>query len=424
MKALFETKYSPEQLLEMVAGRNIYIYGVNLEGDGFRRLLPTLGYNVQGYIDSRTFKNNKKLQKSVFHPDDFTDFADLKQDFVLIATKHRATRDKAIAELASIGMQPGVDYISAGDLCRYLPTIEVAGLCNLRCITCDVGVKGFKQGKLMNADDYRDVLMKMKSEIPFMNSVCLYLWGEPLLNRELAEIINITHEAGIACELSTNLNLKANIEETVRAQPDLIVVSCSGWGDNYEVTHTKGNFQLFHDSLYKLRDAIELYGAETSVRLTYHMYKNNLDEQYDKIEALAKSLGFSFAPIIANIFPQNVYEMVVEGKPLPQEMQQADELTIVPLEEILEKSLARKDKPCPLMRGFPTVRWDKSVALCCNRVDPSVSSDYMAQSLDELNDAREGHDVCTKCMDNGLHRYFDVNAKVEVVDGKRIVERI
>ncbi len=424
MKKLFDTNYSPEQFKEMVGNRKICIYGVNLEGNGFRRLLPTLGYPVLGYIDSRSFKNDQKLDKPVFHPMLFSDFANSKEHFVLIATKHRATRQEATKRLQSIGMEAGKDFINATDLCRYLPTIEVAGVCNLRCISCDVGVKGFKQGKLMSADDYREVLMKMKSEIPFMNSVCLYLWGEPLLNKEMAEIIKITHDAGLACEISTNLNYKKNIEETIEAGPDLLLVPCSGWGKNYEITHTGGRFNVFLDNLHRLSKAIEFYNAETSVRIVYHMYKHNLNEEYNQVEALAKELGFHFGPIIANIFPQKVYEYAVENKPLPEEMQKASKLTLIPLKEVLEKSLERKDKSCPVMMGFPTVRWDKSVQLCCNRVDPSIATNYMEHTLEDLNEKRDGHEVCTKCMDKGLHRFFDVNAKIQVVDGTRVADRI
>ena len=80
------------------------------------------------------------------------------------------------------------------ELCDYLPTIEVAGVCNLKCMSCSMGVAGEKQGKIMSTDTYRKVLEKMTKEIPFMNSVYLYLWGEPLLNKELNKIIGDKNE--------------------------------------------------------------------------------------------------------------------------------------------------------------------------------------------------------------------------------------
>lgn len=141
------------------------------------------------------------------------------------------------------------------------------------------------------------------------------------------------------------------------------------------------------------------------------------------MESLAKELSFHFAPVIANIFPQKVYEYAVENKPLPEEMQKADKLTLIPMKETLEKSYERREKNCPVMQAFPTVRWDKSVQLCCNRVDPSIAPDYLEIPLTELNQQRDGHEVCTKCMDKGLHRYFEVNARIKSEDGKRVIER-
>ena len=76
----------------------------------------------------------------------------------------------------------------------------------------------------MSADDYAAVLKKLQAEISFLNSVYLYLWGEPLLCPDLPEIIRITGEYGIATEISTNLIVKKEIlERVVKARPDFLV---------------------------------------------------------------------------------------------------------------------------------------------------------------------------------------------------------
>ena len=45
-------------------------------------------------------------------------------------------------------------------------------------------------GKYMSASDYKKVITKMVSEIPFLYLVDLYVFGEPLLNKELPEIMS------------------------------------------------------------------------------------------------------------------------------------------------------------------------------------------------------------------------------------------
>ena len=43
--------------------------------------------------------------------------------------------------------------------------------------------------------------------------------------------------------------------------------------------------------------------------------------------------------------------------------------------------------------------------------------------LSVLLKQRNESDLCKKCMSKGVHRFFDINAKVENIDGKRIVRR-
>jgi uncharacterized radical SAM superfamily Fe-S cluster-containing enzyme len=46
----------------------------------------------------------------------------------------------------------------------------------------------------MSHATFRELSHKIVREDPFAASVQLYQWGEPLLNRDLPEIIGIAHE--------------------------------------------------------------------------------------------------------------------------------------------------------------------------------------------------------------------------------------
>lgn len=412
-----------EEFRALLGRRTIYIFSVNLEGIGFMRRLSRLGFQVGGFIDSRSFPGGQRHGMPVVPPDDFFtgDPADV---FVIITAKHRETRRWAIELCESFGLEKNATYLTSTTLCDYLPTIEIAGSCNLRCISCNMGLPGAnKYGGLMSAATYRQVLEKMVTEIPFLNSVYLYLWGEPLINPDLPEIVRITRELGVASEISSNLVDGRRLEALVQARPDVIVAPCSGIGDNFAMTRTGGDWDSYKDNLYKLRRYIDEYSPETTVRITYHLYKHNLEEDYEAVQAIAKELGFQFLPVLAQIFPERVLRHVIDGEPIPEEMLRANEMLFYPIKEQLAYAQANKDRICFMMKVFPTVRWDTSVVHCSNLMQPVLTQNYLTTPLAELHDVREDNHFCDLCMDHGMHRFFDVSASVSEKDGKRVVTR-
>lgn len=415
---------SLEDFKALLGARRLYIFAVNLEGIGFLRRFTRLGIPVGGFIDSRHFQNDRQRGAPVIHPDNFFATASPERDFILITAKHRQTRRWAIDLCESHGWRKHETYLTATDLCDYLPTIEVAGLCNLHCISCNMGLPGANDhGGMMSASTYRQVLNKLCHEIPFVNSVYLYLWGEPLLNPDLPEIVRISHEQGVATEISSNLTDARRLEPLIEAEPDVLVVPCSGVGENFGLTRTGGNWTKFQNNLHKLRTFLDKHQAETVVRITYHLYKHNLGEDYDQVEALAKELGFQFLPVLAQIFPERVLRHVIYGDPIPEPMQQADALLYYPIADQLAYAQANKDRICFMMKVFPTVRWNTSVVHCSNLMEPVLAPSYLDTPLEELLDYREANGFCTTCMDHGMHRFFDVAATVTMENGQRVVSR-
>lgn len=413
-----------EAFKELSRARKIYVFSTNLEGTGCVKLFKQAGLPVGGFIDSRKFKDDCKCGVPIIHPEEF--FNSQAQDaVVIIAAKHRQTRKWAMENCKNAGLKRGETLFVSTDLCDYFPTIEVSGKCNLRCITCNLAVPSANMsGGFMSAASYREVLTKMKSEIPFLNSVYLYIWGEPLLNPDICEIIGITSELGIASEISTNLTVSAGlIEKAIKAGPDFLVVPCSGVGEQFELTRTGGKWGIFRDNLYRLREYINRHGAETTVRIHYHMYKNNLEEDFDFVEALCKELDYQFLPMVAQIFPEYVLRNIFYGEPLPEQMQQADRLLYFPLVDQLSYAMENKDKICFMKKAFPVIRWDRSVVQCSNLSFPTVNHDYLDTALGDLLDIRENNQFCLKCMEHGMHRFFDVAATVNQQDGKRVVQR-
>jgi MoaA/NifB/PqqE/SkfB family radical SAM enzyme len=416
---------SYESFIALARGRDIYILSVNLEGIGLSRRLSAIGLKVKSFLDSR-FVGRVRNRFGVLDPETYLSNANADTDLVIVCTKDRELKKKYIDDFESSGFRRLNNLFTPLDICRYFPTIEVAGKCNLQCKTCDMGLPKANKGRgFMSHAEFSQILKKMTAEIPLMNSVALYTWGEPLLNPEIGKIVEECRAQGIASEISTNLEYHKYLDDFLLAQPDQIVAPCAGIGSRYERGRFGGTWENYKKGLNRIAQLRDLHRLDYNVRIMYHLYKDNLDEDLTYMKSLASDLGFTLIPIVAHIFPTKVYQYAVHGKHLPREMEEAEKNLLFSLEEQLAYSLKAKEKKCHITNAFPTISWDGKVVHCCNMTKPLVGrDDYISRPLLDFIDQRNASMFCTICMDNGVHRYFDTNIKLESVDGQRHVRRI
>jgi MoaA/NifB/PqqE/SkfB family radical SAM enzyme len=110
----------------------------------------------------------------------------------------------------------------------------------------------------MNAEIYKQVLKKLLMEIPFLSSIELFIWGEPLLNPQLPKILKINNEFGVDSSLSTNLNYVKHLEDAVEAGFSNMLIACSGYGkNNYEITHAGGDWDVFYNKAVQKNNMTE-----------------------------------------------------------------------------------------------------------------------------------------------------------------------
>ena len=63
---------------------------------------------------------------------------------------------------------------------------------------------------------------------PFALNTVLYNYGEPLLNKWIAEFIELAHSYGMTTHLSTNLSMRFDVERFIEAGPDRVILSIDG----------------------------------------------------------------------------------------------------------------------------------------------------------------------------------------------------
>jgi len=386
--------------------RDIYIWGAGQKGRGFYLALKRNGFNIKSFIDvSPEMKNHGFMGNVVITPDEFfSDEMIADKSFVLTASVD--SKNIEMAEiLISKGFTKGISFENIQTLSPFYPTIEVTGICNLRCSSCIRSDKSIiEDGKFMSFNDYSRVINKMVTEIPFLYLVDLYVFGEPILNNELPKIIKLNNELGLASGLSTNLYNIKNLAKVLDEYPAQIRVSLSGASEEtYDVTHTGGKWKRVAKNLDLLGELIHERGSKTIVEVYFHIYKHNLHE-IKIIKEICNKYGFRFHPSLAVLFSDFAMQYSQSGA-VSDGAKVANDLTIISLEELLKDCQDSEDKNCILTRIVPVINWDLSVMACCNYTYSPILPNYLDVPIEEIVKERTNSELCAKCQSHALHRW-------------------
>jgi len=401
-------KLSIQELREVCGEKKIFLWGAMIVGQGVCRSLERIGVPVEAFIDSASsLQGQTALGYPILKPETVFDTVLKGDGFIIVSSGHHDLEIARACEDA--GLNKSEHFILCRESLNDLdPSVDVTGMCNLRCISCPRGndhepmAKGF-----MTADTYKRVLDKLLREIPLLGSVQLYTWGEPLLNPELPEIISMTHDAQVLSAISSNLNYIKNLDNVLKAKPDWFKVSCSGWEDSYEITHTGGKWSKFYPNLHKLVELRDQLHPEMQITLSYHLYKHNIGDDYKRMEELSNKLGLIFRPSPAYLYPMDTVRDYVDGKPITAEAQKTLPMLMMDLDEGIAKARERKHLPCPEERCLP-IDWDGRVRACGVYYRPYVANQFLETPLSEIVDCEKKQQLCGECTGRGIHQFTSV----------------
>jgi len=410
--------YSANDAGDLFKGRDLYIWGAGQKGRGFSLALERNGFRVKAFLDSSPLlAGTAYMEIPILNPYEVLNASNVsKTSFILVASVDKKNKE-IFGQCQKSGLLKGRDFINIQQLAPFYPTVEVSGVCNLRCISCPRGSSSRlqEQAGFMSSREYSKVIRKLIDEIPFLYLVDLYMWGDPLLNPELPEIIRVNKELGIASGISTNLNYAEHLEDIVKTAPAQIRVSVSGYGaQNYEVTHTGGKWEKLYNNLILLSELIKKYEAKTIVEIYYHVYNNNHDEAR-QMQEYCLDQGFRFHPVLSMLFPDFVLDYC-EGIELSSEASKAEELMLIRLDKLIKNATKDSRKKCLLNRVIPIINWDMSVMPCCNYSYHKLSDNYLDISLNDIIKLRANHYLCQKCQKHALHRYFNPEYYADLVN--------
>lgn len=400
---------APLSLDELRAGigqRRLFVWGAGNQGRGITRVLLEHGIVPSGYIDRSPDLIGTKVAGIPVLTPEILATVPRETIFIIIAVFFHEQEISTICQ--EHDLKPGREYIHYSSLKPRDYSVDVAGSCNLRCISCPraSGTKGPGSG-LMTLADFCKVIDKIRREDPFVGNIQLYQWAEPTLNKNLPEMISYAREKGIYSAISSNLNRNVDYRDIVAARPEWFRISASGWGDQYEITHTGGCWDIFLNNLKQVALLRQQMYPEMKLELYYHLYRHSIGKGLLRFRDLCKELGIEFHPVYAYLISLDDVLRYQEGAPLPEAARQAQERMLLDLDEGL--GIARREAAlaCDAFRSIH-INADLSVSNCMMYFYPEENravANFLEHGVVEIMELRRRCALCKRCMRHGMHRY-------------------
>lgn len=175
---------------------------------------------------------------------------------------------------------------------RHLPTfvsVEPANFCQLHCPECPVGIAS-SPNRLMSLTIFERVLEQV---LRTAHTMQFYFQGEPLLNKQLPEMIAMAHQVGLYTIVSTNAQVltKDMANKLVKSGLSRIIVSIDGFSEkSYAAYRVGGSLHRALEGLQFLHEAKEQCRSSIRIELQVLRLKTN-EHEWSWIKKNYKKLG-------------------------------------------------------------------------------------------------------------------------------------
>lgn len=224
----------------------------------------------------------------------------------------------------------------------YSLMIEINNMCNLRCSMCATKNAKRKKG-FMSMDLYKKIINQAAKY--GVKHVSLHTVGEPLLHKNLVEMIEYAKKKGLYVLVSSNGQLlnKDLSERLVKSGLDILRLSLEGFDKElYEKIRVGGSFDRLVDNVKEFRKIRDTHGKKPMIEINTILIKEDMQyaKQFLKFwNLLVDQIKFSIEQNQAGYSPHKIHPS-------------------------LRKYFTRKF-PCHLLWSSMSIAWNGEVSACC-----------------------------------------------------------
>ncbi len=314
---------------------------------------------------------------------------------------------------------------------RYV-NFDIVGGCNAKCPFCVTARTSFGQRiqHISVADFARslDRLLELGLVEPKKTNIGLFSWGEPLLHPKLNAIVQEIYDRGLRVGISTNASKRTAFTGPT-SHIDQFVFSVPGWSQaSYDKIHDLKFDRVVSNIEATIKNLRET-GCSGMVRLAFHTYKFNIDEELPLAKEWCLKHGVEFMAYTAYLNDYEAMHQYRQGTLPPERLAYATENLIL---DYVEETINSEPKgwECPQYSKL-TLNHRSEVLLC--GVLPDGHPAYSLGSLFDLSKeqilrSKTSSKECGACMSAGVaywaHHPKVIDMKTRPASIRRKISRI
>ncbi len=307
--------------------------------------------------------------------------------------------------------------------------VEILSECNLRCSLCAFGSREIFERKkgVMNLRLFEQIVDKIHNESPSA-TICPYHHCEPLLHPDLPEMVSLIKKYGHTVTIASNFNQIPRIEDLVKAKPDAISVSVSGFNqDIYKRHHRGGDIEKVKNNLLIIKEVMnKLQIRNIKISVNYHMYKDNIEDDFEQMSDFCIQNGFSFEPSFARLINLELSLKYLRDSGTERMShktdwldatsaadqsfyEQLDNIFYMPEDYLKGEWASIHCEECPVNYRLINIKWDGRLSRCCASFDDRNVTNlyYLNSDLQELYDIKRESSICKECVGNNYAFYMN-----------------
>lgn len=172
----------------------------------------------------------------------------------------------------------------------FIYRIDPCSSCNLKCSSCESWKTSTKEKRIMSLEDFKSIIDKIKK---YVLRVSLYDMGEPLLNKDIYEMISYATKNNISTLISTNFNLlkKEDIPKLFDSGLTVLEPCLDGFSqEKYSEYRQGGNVEIVKQNLidvmeYKIKNKKKYPIVDVQV-----VEFNHIKDELKKIDNFLKEI--------------------------------------------------------------------------------------------------------------------------------------